>query len=103
MDRFDEKLKETRQHLTKKKIHHDNAHLSRVVASKLNELHYELLPHPPYSLQHETVAHGKKIMLKRVSHRRGGGVFWKVQQILIFGGVETMTGMLEKCVFLKGN
>lgn len=53
LDKFDKKLKETRPHLYKKKIlcHHDNApaHSSRVVAAKLQDLGYELLPHPPYS------------------------------------------------------
>lgn len=51
--RFDKKLKETQPHLKKKKVlfHHDNApaHSSGIVAAKLHELRYELLPHPPYS------------------------------------------------------
>jgi histone-lysine N-methyltransferase SETMAR len=53
LDRFDSDLKEKRPHLVKKKIlfHHDNAlaHSSGIVAAKLHELRYELLPHPPYS------------------------------------------------------
>jgi len=42
-----------RPHLAKKKVlfHHDNApaHSSSIATAKLVELHYELLPHPPYS------------------------------------------------------
>jgi hypothetical protein len=53
LERFEKKLKETRPHFAKKEVlfHHDNApaHSSRVVAAKLHELRYELLPHPPYS------------------------------------------------------
>ena len=40
-------------HLTKKMLfHHENepAHSSAIVTAKLVDLRYELLPHPPYSL-----------------------------------------------------
>ena len=53
LDRFNEKLKETRPHLAKKKMlfHHDNApdHSSGNFADILHELRQELLPHSPYS------------------------------------------------------
>lgn len=53
LDQFDEKLKKIRLHLTKKKVlfHHDNApaHSFEIIAAKLYELRYELLPNPPYS------------------------------------------------------
>ena len=49
INRFDEKLKETRPHLAKKKVlfHHDNvsAHPSGIIAAKLHELRYKLLSH----------------------------------------------------------
>lgn len=85
------KLKETRPHWAKKKVlfHHDNvpAQLSEVVAFKLNELRYELLPHQPIftrfgSLRlllvpyHEEVARGKFFFLKRGRHPWDRGVFW---------------------------
>ena len=45
LDQFEEKLKETRPHLAKKKVlfHHDNAptHSSGIVAAKLHELRYK--------------------------------------------------------------
>lgn len=53
LQEFDTILKKKRPHLNKKKVlfHHDNApaHSSRIADSKLKQLHYELLPHPPYS------------------------------------------------------
>lgn len=53
LGRFNADLKKKRPHLAKKKVlfHHDNApaHTSAVATAKLVELHYELLPHPPYS------------------------------------------------------
>jgi len=53
LGRFDAELQKKRPHLAKKKVlfHHDNApaHTSAVATAKLVELHYELLPHPPYS------------------------------------------------------
>lgn len=53
LERFNEELMKKRPHLAKKKVlfHQDNApaHSSAVATSKLVELGYELLPHPPYS------------------------------------------------------
>lgn len=52
LDRFDEKLKGTRTHLAKEKVlfhHNAPAYSSGVFTAKSHELHYELLPHPPYS------------------------------------------------------
>lgn len=48
-----QEIKTKRPHLAKKKIlfHHDNApaHSSAIATTKLVELRYEILPHPPYS------------------------------------------------------
>jgi len=53
LGRFDAELMRKRPHLAKKKVlfHHDNApaHSSAIAITKLVELRYELLPHPPYS------------------------------------------------------
>lgn len=53
LDRLNDEIKKKRPHMTKKKVlfHHDNApaHSSLKAMAKLNELRYELLPHPPYS------------------------------------------------------
>ncbi|XP_022822885.1 histone-lysine N-methyltransferase SETMAR-like [Spodoptera litura] len=53
LGRFDEALKEKRPHLAKKKVlfHQDNArvHTCAVSMGKIDELGYELLPHPAYS------------------------------------------------------
>lgn len=53
LDQLDIKIREKRPGLTKKKIiyHQDNApaHKSALTISKLTELKYELLEHPPYS------------------------------------------------------
>ena len=53
LNRLDEKIREKRPGLQKKKIifHHDNApvHKSVLAMGKSRDLHYELLEHPPYS------------------------------------------------------
>lgn len=53
LDQLDQKILEKRPGLQKKKVifHHDNAppHKSVLTMAKINELHYELLEHPPYS------------------------------------------------------
>jgi len=53
LTRLDEKIREKRPSLQKKKIifHQDNApaHNSVLAMGKLRDLHYELLEHPPYS------------------------------------------------------
>lgn len=53
LDRLNKKIKKDRLHLAKKKVlfHQDNApaHTSRVAKEKIQDLGYELLPHPPYS------------------------------------------------------
>jgi histone-lysine N-methyltransferase SETMAR len=53
LDKLKATIKKKRPHLAKKKIlfHQDNArvHTCMVAMSKLNELKFELLPHPPYS------------------------------------------------------
>jgi Transposase. len=53
LGRFDAELQKKRPYLAKKKVffHHDNAPAltSAIATARLVELHYELLPHPPYS------------------------------------------------------
>lgn len=53
LSKLNDEIKIKRPHLKRKKVlfHHDNApaHSSTVVHEKLDELRYELLPHPPYS------------------------------------------------------
>ncbi|KAL7726572.1 hypothetical protein ACLKA6_010437 [Drosophila palustris] len=53
LGQFDSELKKKRPHMAKKKVlfHQDNApaHKSVVAMMKLCELHYEILPNPPYS------------------------------------------------------
>lgn len=53
LDRFNVAFTKKRPDLCNEKIifHHDNtsAHASSIVAAKLHDLGYELLPHPPYS------------------------------------------------------
>lgn len=53
LDRLNEEIKKNRPHLAKKKVlfHQDNApaHSSAIATTKLFELRYEVLPHPPYS------------------------------------------------------
>lgn len=53
LDKLIKHIREKRPGLSKKKIffHHDNApaHTSKVSMEKIKKLHFELVPHPPYS------------------------------------------------------
>ena len=54
LDRLNQELKNKRHHLVSRKgviLHHDNAkpHTAKMTLSKIQELGWEILPHPPYS------------------------------------------------------
>ena len=71
-------------------FHQDNVQCHKSIAkmAKLNELHFELLPHPPYSPELLAVyrpqknAPGKEIWLQWRSDIRKWGVFWGQRQIV---------------------
>lgn len=118
LDRFDEKLKETRPHLAKKKVlfHHDNApaHSSGIVAAKLHELRYELLPHPPYSPDLapcdfflfpnlKTWLAGKKFRSNEEVILETEAYFEEFQQSYFLEGLKKWQARWEKCIALKGD
>lgn len=118
LDRFDIKLKETRPHLAKKKVlfHHDNApaHSSRIVAAKLHELHYELLPHPPYSPDlapcdfflfpnMKTWLGGKKFSSNEEVIVETEAYFEEFDKSYFLEGLKKWQKRWEKCIVLKGD
>lgn len=101
LDQFDKKLKETRPHLAKKKVlfHHDNApaHSSRVVAAKLHELRYELLPHPPYS---PDLAPCDFFLFHNMKKWLAGKKFCSNEEVI--ADIEAYFGEFDKSYFLEG-
>ena len=84
LDRLSAEIKEKRSHMQKKKLlfHQDNApyHNSMKTMVKLNELSFELLPHPPYSSD------------------LNPSDYW------IFASLkEVLQGRRSKCITLEGN
>jgi len=118
LDRFDKKLKETRPHVTKKKVlfHHDNApaHSSGVFAAKLHELRYELLPHPPYSPDlapcdfflfpnMKKWLAGKKFSSNEEVIAATEAYFGEFEKSYFLEGLKKWQERWEKCIFLKGD
>lgn len=116
--RFDKKLKETRPHLKKKKVlfHHDNAptHSSGIVAAKLHELRYELLPHLPYSPDlapcdfflfpnMKTWLAGKKFSSNEEVIANTEAYFEELEESYFLAGLKKWPERWEKCILLKGD
>lgn len=118
LTRFDAKLKETRPHLARKKVlfHHDNApaHSSGIVAAKIHQLGYELLPHPPYSPDLAPCDYflfpNLKVWLggKRFSSNddvisQTKGYFEEFEGSYFLEGLKKWQDRWKKCVALKGD
>ncbi|XP_036336279.1 histone-lysine N-methyltransferase SETMAR-like [Rhagoletis pomonella] len=118
LDTLDQNIKQKRPHLKKKKIlfHHDNApsHSSWKTQEKINELGYELLPHPPYS---PDLAPSDFFLFPNMKKWLGGKRFVSNSEVIAatntyFEGFEKTyfregINMLEKrwkkCIDLKGD
>lgn len=95
-------------------IHHDNAsaHSAGIVAAKLYELRYELLPYPVYSAD---LAACDLFLFSNMQTLFSGKRFGSNEEIIaeleayieefdnwyFIGGLKTMAGTLEKCTLLK--
>lgn len=118
LDSLDEKIKEQRPHLAKKKVlfHQDNApvHTSAVSMAKLHELRYELLPHAPYSPDMAPCDYhlfpnlkkwlgGKKFSNDDEVKLAVNGYFEDLDQSTYKTGIQALEHRWTKCIALKGD
>lgn len=118
LGKFHEVLMMKRPHLAKKKVifHHDNApaHTSAIATSKLVELRYQLLPHPPYS---PDLAPCDFFLFPNMKKWLGGKRFSSNEEVVaeteayfsgfdkayFFDGLKKLEHRWSKCVELKGD
>jgi [histone H3]-lysine36 N-dimethyltransferase SETMAR len=118
LTRFDAVLKEKRPRLQRKKLlfHQDNApaHSSRIVASKLTELRYELVRHPPYS---PDLAPSDFFLLPNLKKSLAGKRFASNEEVIaathtyfadfetsyFSDGLKRLEHRLKKCIDLRGD
>ncbi|KAL1460741.1 hypothetical protein WDU94_012693 [Cyamophila willieti] len=118
LDTLNEKLKEKRPHLGKKKVlfHQDNApvHTSTTSMAKLHELRWELLPHPPYSPDLAPCDYhlfpnlkkwlgGKKFASNTDLIEAVNGYFEGLDQSSYAAGINRLEHRSTKCIELKGD
>lgn len=101
LDKLQECIEQRRPGLARKKIffHQDNArvHTCLKAMAKINELHYDLLPHPPYS---PDLAPSDFHLFPKLKTFLGGQKF-KTNEEVIAAVEEYFTG-LEKSHFMEG-
>jgi len=101
LGRFDAELIRKRPHLAKKKVlfHHDNApaHSSAIATAKLVELRYELLSHPPYSLD---LAPCDFFLFPNMKKWLGGKRFTSNEEVIV--ETEAYFAEFDKSYFLDG-
>ena len=118
LTRFDAVLKEKRPRLQRKKVlfHHDNApaHSSRIVASKLTELRYELVSHAPYS---PDLAPSDFFLFPNLKKSLAGKRFGSNEEVItatdayfadleksfFSEGLKRLEHRLKKCIDLRGD
>ena len=109
---------EERPHLKKKKVlfHQDNAlcHKSMKMITKLHELGFELLPHPPYSpdlapsdyflfTNLKRMLAGKKFNVVEEVIAKTEAYFEAKDKAICKNGIETLYDRYNHCIALEGN
>jgi|SRR5687768_3191449 len=118
LDRLDNAIKEKRPHLQKKKVlfHHDNAppHSSLKAAVKLEQLGYELIPHPPYSPDLAPSDYylypnlkrwlqGKRFYTNDEVIFETEGYFAELDKSYYSKGIQMLEDRWKKCIALRGD
>jgi [histone H3]-lysine36 N-dimethyltransferase SETMAR len=118
LGRLKDEIAEKRPHLKKKKVlfHQDNApcHKSMKTMAKLNELGYELLPHPPYSPDLAPSDYFLFADLKRAlagkKFKDNDGVIAETEAYFADktkeyykSGIEKLEDRYNRCIALEGN
>ena len=118
LDQLNDKIKEKRQYLKKKKVLflQDNApvHTSTIAMAKFHELRYELLPHPPYSPDlapsdfflfpnlKKWLA-GKRFKSNDEVINETNSYFEEFDKSYYLDGIKNLEYRLTKCIELKGD
>ena len=97
-------------------FHHDNApaHTSGIVTAKLFDLRYEILPHPPYSLDlapsdyflfpdMETWLGGKRFSSNEEVIAATNEYFEGIDKNYFLQGIKKLEYRYNKCIQLKGD
>lgn len=118
LDRLKEEIAKKRPHMKKKKLlfHQDNApcHKSMKTMVKLNELHFELLPHPPYSPDMapsdywlfsdlKKMLQGKKFQSNEEVIAETEAYFEAKEKSFYKHGIEKLEKRWADCITLEGN
>lgn len=118
LDRLNNEIKKKRPHMAKKKVlfHQDNApaHTSMITMAKLNELKYELLPHPPYSPDLAPSDYylfpnlkrwlmGKRFTSNEDVKCETDAYFEGLDKSYFMKGIRMLEERLKKCLALEGN
>lgn len=118
LDHLKEEIGKKRPHLAKKKVlfHQDNAppHKSMKTMSKLAELHFELLPHPPYSPDLAPCDYylfpnlkrwlaGKRFGSNNEVEEATNAYFEDFSQAYFLKGIELLEKRWTKCIELEGD
>ena len=114
--RLSEEIKKKRPHLKKILFHQDNkrVHKCAVLMPKIIELKFELLQHPPYSLDRldltrvtffisklEKMARRTTVYVERECRRPNRCLFWWPSEILLFGRLKKVRETLGKVYKVK--
>lgn len=118
LDRLKAEIAKKRPHLQKKKVlfHQDNApcHKSMKTMAKLNELGFELLPHPPYSpdlapsdfflfSDLKRMLAGKKFKSNDEVIAETEAYFDEKEKSYYKSGIEKLENRYTRCIALEGN
>ena len=118
LDKLKEEIKKNRPYLNKKKVLflHDNApsHRSLKSQAKLNELRFEMLPHPPYSPDLAPSDYylfpnlkrwlqGKRFTSNEQVELETDGYFAELSKSYYTKGIEMLKDRWTKCIELKGD
>ena len=118
LTQLDKKICEKRPGLQKEKIifHHDNApaHKSVLAMGKLRDLHYELLEHPPYSLdlapsdfhlfpKLKIFITGQRFSSNQEAIAAVEGYFADLKENHYRDGIMALEHHWNKCICLKGD
>jgi len=104
LDRLNGKIKKKRPHLTRKKVlfHQDNAPAHRSVKTivKMDQLRYELLPHPPYS---PDLAPSDYYLFPNLKRWLQGKRFHSNDEVISETEAYFAEDRWKKCIALEGN
>lgn len=118
LERLKDEIAKKRPQLKKKKVlfHQDNApcHTSKVTMAKLNELHFQLLPHPPYSpdlapsdfylfARLKQMLAGKRFRSNEEVTAETEAYFEELDKSFYKKGIEMLERRWTDCISLKGN